>query len=433
MIASSRYKLAPLAIATIAVCLAILSVPTVAQSLISYDMATPVGLERAWFGQVQLDVTRHRVVDWLLYKDNLLAMTSGGLIHSFNAETGETRWITQAGPLDQLAAGPAANDKFVALVSGGELYVLDRTTGKLLWNRKLGSAAAAAPALGAERAFVSFLNGRIEGYSLEDHMANPWYSQSIGRIFHSPTVSGDFVSWPTNRGFLYVAQTHPPRVLYRIETASPATAPPSALHDLIYVTSADGHIYAFRELTGKEAWRYSMGYVGTSRPAVVGERLYSASSEPMLHAVDAKTGEPLWTVPDITQFAAQGLKHVYGVDEFGRLVIVDFKTGKYVGTLPGSNYQAVFNEQSDRIFLVNSRGFVQCLHEINAVEPTMFRDLSKEEKEAEAKPANEATPAPVEQVPVAPTVPLGEEPAVEASPFQEEGGEDIGNPFDFGD
>jgi outer membrane protein assembly factor BamB len=411
-----------------AVCLFAQSV-LVGESLVSYEMATPAGLERSWFVQVQLDVTRHRVENWLLYKDNLLALTTGGALHSFNAETGETLWVTQVGPLDMLALGPAANDKYVALVSGANLYVVDRSTGKLLWSRMLGSAPAAAPTLSDEYAYVSFFNGRIEGYKLDEPKANPWYSQSIGRIFHSPTASGQVVTWPTQRGFLYVGNANKPRVLYRIETTSPATAPPTEADPFLYVTSADGNIYAFDELSGKERWRYAMGYVGTSRPAVVGDRLYATSSEPMLHAMNSQTGEPLWTVPNITQFVAQGGKHVYGLDDRGRLVIVDFETGKYIDTLPGANYRAVFNEQSDRVFLVNSRGLVQAFHEIGAVQPTMYRQLAEEEKSEATEPAAETAPA-VEQVPVAPTQPLDEEPADEATPFQEESSGDD-NPFDF--
>jgi outer membrane protein assembly factor BamB len=132
-----------------------------AQSLVSYAMATPAGLERAWFGQAQVDISRHRVLSWKLYKDNLFALTSSGLIHAFNAETGETLWTAQPGPLNQAASGPAVNDQYLAVVSAAELYVLDRTNGKLLWRRSLGSAPAAAPALSGKVAYVTFLNGRV--------------------------------------------------------------------------------------------------------------------------------------------------------------------------------------------------------------------------------------------------------------------------------
>jgi outer membrane protein assembly factor BamB len=404
-----------------------------AQTLISFDMATPAGLERAWFGQAQIDISRNRVQTWKLHKDILFALTSSGFIHAFNAETGETLWTAQPGPLGQAASGPAVNNKYVAVISGAELYVLDRASGKFLWNRPLGSAPAAAPALSHEVAYVTFLNGRVEGYRLKNPQTFPWYSQSVGRIYHSPTASGSVVTWPTSRGYLYVGQANEPRVLYRIETDAPATAPPTEADPYLYVTSADGHVYCFNALNGNEVWRHSMGYVGTGRPAVVGERCYVASSEPMLHAVNAKTGEFLWTVPDVTDFAAQGLKNVYGLDKFGRLLIVDIETGRYVGSLPGVNYDAVFNEDSDRLYLVNDRGLVQCLHELGAVEPTIFSAQPPAEEE-EAPPAEEVAPS-AEQPQPEPTTPFGEEPAPDESPFgaEEEEAEAEESPFSFGE
>jgi hypothetical protein len=421
-----------LASVTVAFCVLVLNLP--AQSLISFDVAAPAGLERAWFGQAQVDVSRHRMRGWKLHKDMLFAVTSSGLIHAFNAQTGETLWTAQPGPLDQPAYGPAVNDKYLAIVSGGNLYVLDRKTGKFLWSRPLGSAPAGAPALSEEIAFVTFLDGRVEGYHLGSPEKFPWYSQSVGRIYHSPTASGAVVTWPTNRGYLYVGQaTGLPRVLYRIETDAPATAPPTEADQFLYVTAADGHVYCFDALNGNEVWRYSMGYQAPGRPAVVGDRVYVASNEPMLHALNAKTGELLWTAPGITKFAAQGLKHVYGLDEFGRLLILDKQTGRYVGMLPGINYDVVFNEDSDRLYLVNDRGLVQCLHEIGANEPTLFNVKSPEkEKEKESAPAEQAAPL-VEQTPPAATTPFSEEPAEEESPFgaEKEGTDAEESPFNF--
>jgi outer membrane protein assembly factor BamB len=406
-----------------------------AESLVSYDTITPAGLERSWFGQVQLDVTRDRVRSWRLFEDNLLALTNTGTLHSFNAETGETLWVTQVGVTDQAAVGPAASKTHVAVISGSVLHVFDRATGRQLWAQGVGGAPAAGPALSDDYVYVPLFNGRIEAYKLDDPKAlNPWYSQSIGRIFHSPTASSQVVTWPTDRGYLYVGKASPPGVLYRIETDSPATAPPTGVDPYLYVQTADGHAYCFDELTGAEVWRYAMGFNSTTRAAVVGDRVYVASSEPMLHAINSKTGEGIWSFPGIEQFVAQGAKQVYGLDDLGRLVIVDRETGKFVGQLPGLNYKAVFNEQSDRVFLVNDKGLVQALHEIGAVEPTMYRELPAEEEKAEEAPVAEegATPF-VDEPAEESTTPFGEEPAAEEedTPFDEEETEDAGNPFDF--
>ena len=400
-----------------------------ADSLVNNEDAAPLGLERVWFAQARVDVTRHRVTNWVLYKNNLLAATDGGLVQSFNAETGETLWTTQAGPLNQTAFGPAACQDYVAIVSGASLYTLDRANGRLLWSKTLGSAPAAAPALSDTNAYVPFLNGRIECYTLAEHKTPTWYFQSVGRIFYPPTVSGQLVTWPTSRGYLYVGQSSAPHVRYRIQTNSTAIAPPTETPELLFVAVQDGNIHCFELLSGNEKWRYSMGFPATGRPGIVGERLYVASSEPMLHAVEAVSGNHLWSIPEVTQFAAQGANHVYGLNDLGQLVIFNKETGQYIGSLPGLGYQAVFNEQSDRIYLTDNRGLVQCLRELGAVEPTIYRQSPLED--LKEKPASEETPAQAE--PPATDEQLPAEPAVtdqEASPFTVEGGNED-NPFGF--
>lgn len=396
------------------------------QSLISYEASAPLGLERAWFAQARVDNSQHSVSNWALFENNLLAVTDGGLVHSFDAETGETLWTAQPGPLHQPALGPGVSQNYVAVVSGATLYTLDRSNGRLLWSRTLGSAPAAAPALSETDAYVPFLSGRIESYTLDNPKAATWYYQSIGRIFYPPTVSGEVVSWPTNRGYLYVGQSKSPHVRYRIQTNSPASAPPTEADHKLFVAVEDGNVHCFELDNGRELWRYSMGFPGTGRPAVVGKRLYAESSEPMLHAVDATTGEKLWSIPGVTDFAAEGAKNVYGLDEVGHLVVFNKDTGQFVGKLPGGRYQAVHNERTDRIYLVDSQGLVQCLREIGAVQPTLYSQTPAEDEEpaAAASPFAEETPA---------DLPAAE--ADEPSPFapaeSSAPDEDTDNPFGF--
>jgi hypothetical protein len=223
--------------------------------------------------------------------------------------------------------------------------------------------------------------------------------------------------------------------LYRIQTDSPAVAPPTESGPLIYITTGDGHIYCSRHTTGQEVWRFAMGFAATSRPAAIGDRLYVASHEPMLYALDARTGQLQWSTPGVTQFVAQGLKKVFGLDDYGRLLMFDQQSGKPLGMMPGGGYQAVFNEQSDRVLLIDPRGLVQCLREAGAVEPTMYRDLTVKETE---KGAENASPF-ASEPPAAQPEPPVTEPAAEdadASPFSAEPSEepdDSASPFSFGE
>lgn len=397
--------------------------------LVSSERARRHGLERMWFAQVNVDAARGRVSHWALHNDRLFSLSSSGTLQSLNAETGESLWTVRIGALNGVFAGPAVNEKFVALTSGTRLYVLDRKDGHVLWSRFLGSAGAAAPALSERYAFVGLLNGKVEGYPLEDLNESIWRHQSIGRIFYSPTVTGEVVCWPTDRGYLYVAQANQPRVLYRVETNDEIVAPPAEWEPYLYIVSRDGYLYCLHELSGAELWRVSTGYPVVSQPAAVAGKAYVASEEPALHAVDSETGRRLWSVVGATQFVTLGAEHVYGMDRFGALLILDKQSGGVISRLAVSEgTTALVNDQSDRIFLVSDTGLVQCLRERDAKEPTYYRlEMGKkpevEEETPEESPFVEETPTETFSPPEA-----SEEPA--ASPFQPDEEEpDDDNPF----
>jgi len=348
-----------------------------ANPLVRHEVATPVGLERAWFAQVRIDSSRNQIVNWTLLEDTLIALTTGGTVHALDTETGKTLWVNQVGSSYYDAVGPAADDRYVAIISGSRLFVLDREDGHLLWSKTVGSAPAAAPALGEDYAFVALIDGRVEGYPLNDPEQRNWYFQSTGRIFYGPSTSGDVFSWPTDRGYLYVARAEPPEVLYRLETNTQITAPPAKSSPYLYVATSDGYVYCIHEMSGDERWQYSTGFSVSNAPAIIEDRLYVASSEPALHAIESDTGLPVWNAPGIPQFVAQGEKNVYGIDTFGRVLIIDKESGKQVATFETSNNtQGLVNNKTDRIFLVTDDGLVQCLHEIGISEPIRYYSVS---------------------------------------------------------
>ncbi len=345
-----------------------------AASLVSNQAAGRLGLERAWFAQVRVDPTRHKVVQWLLDKDQLFALTSAGTIQAIDAETGKTLWKSEVGAGLAPAVGIAVNSKQVAMLDAGRLYLLDRADGHRLWSRQISGAASAAPALGKNHAFVPLLNGLVEGYRLDDSSAFIWQYQSNGHTFQSPTITGNILSWPTDRGLLYVGQADSPRVLFRVEANEEIVVAPAAQSPYLYVASLDGYLYSFHDSTGSEQWRYATGYAITSAPAVVGKKVFVASEHPSLHAIDTLTGQPLWHVEGVTQFVALGAKHTYGMDRYGTLLVLDNESGGIAGRLAtGAGRAALVNDQSDRIFLTNDRGLVQCLREVGATESTWHR------------------------------------------------------------
>ena len=83
---------------------------------------------------------------------------------------------------------------------------------------------------------------------------------------------------------------------------------------------------------------------------------------------------PEWEVPGIAQFATVTKDHVYGVDRFGTIRILNIADGSPVGRIANeAALEALVNDQTDRLYLISDSGLVQCLHEIGAEEPTHYR------------------------------------------------------------
>lgn len=400
----------------LAVCLSMVAfgVATGAE-LTRTDRALRFGLQRAWFSQVRVDATRSHVVDWKLRNDRLYALTSAGVLQAMDAETGATLWTKRVGRPQGSFTGLAINEDFLAVISGSKLHLFDRALGHMRVTHHLESAPITAPVLSERYVFAAMASGKIEGYSLDFPEQQPWFHQTIGRVFYEPTVTGEVVSWPSDRGFLYVSQANQPRVLYRVETGGEIVAPPAELEPYLYVTSRDGYIYCVNELSGTEAWKWSTGYPIIAKPAAVAATTYVASEEPALHALHYKTGQLKWMAPGLKQFVAEGKTNVYGLDRLNRLVIVEKETGGILGSLwAGEDSQALVNDQSDRIFLVSRSGLVQCFHESQSPEPTYYRLQPVEETEEEDE---------------SDVNPFGEQPTEDAFTTDDSPGDDGGSPF----
>ncbi|MEQ8835869.1 MAG: PQQ-binding-like beta-propeller repeat protein, partial [Lacipirellulaceae bacterium] len=316
------------------------------------------------------------VTAWTLHHDRIFGVSNTGTAFALDTETGERLWIRQVGKRGYRAFGPGANSKSVAIVSGSKIYVLDRDDGRILFSRDLGSAPGAGPALTEDYAFVVLMTGRVEGYRLDDPKAQPWYYNSRGRAFLRPVTTGGVVSWPTNAGLLYVSSATDPGLLYRIQTNDEIIAPPAELDGNLFIASLDGYLYSIDGLTGNEQWRFAAGWPIESQPAVVGDMAFVSSIEPAIHAIETSTGNELWDIPGASQFVSEGKNRVYAADPMGNLLVLDMKTGATLGTLAtAEGLYPLVNDQTDRIFLVNKHGLVQCLHEIGVSQPIEHRKM----------------------------------------------------------
>jgi outer membrane protein assembly factor BamB len=402
--------------------------------------ARSIGLNWAWFTQVQVDPSRNQVVSAGLVGDRLTVLTGAGVVQELDALTGRALWIAPIGNPEHPSFGPAGNERHVAVINGSTLYVLDRSDGRPVKIRPVGGAPGAAPAIAPEHVFVPLMTGRIEAYPLAEKVLTPWYYQSYGRVAVPPLVTPDSFVWATDAGRLYVGRLEDLGVRYRLETGSDFAAPPAYHRPFVYAANVSGEVFAMHELTGARRWKYATGFPVMRAPAAVEDRVFVTSEEPALHCVDGDTGTSLWEAADIRQFAALSKERVYGVDELGQLVALDAATGTRVARLATDlATHALVNDQTDRIYLISQDGEVQCLHELGSPKPLYHKQAPTEADQPTEEPSPETAESTASEG-TAPAEP-GAEP--EASPFEEApadgekpaadtpfGAEDE-NPFDF--
>lgn len=338
--------------------------------LISNVQAERAGLVRAWFSQAQLDRTRYRVERALLDSDQLFVLTTAGTIHAMDAETGRTLWVTRVGNPDYPSLGPTVNAEMVGVVNGSTVIILDRKDGREKMSRQLGGGPGGGPAMGEEYVYIPLFTGKLEAYSLLEPKASVWYYASAGRSFEAASATTDSITWPTDRGYLYVANNMAQGVRYRFEGSGQLNPHPSAAKGRLYASSTNGYVYALDELTGQQIWRYSAGPSVSRSPLLVAGRAFVSTEEPALHAISADTGEGLWQARGIDQLVGVSEKRAYGITPIGDLVVMDVMNGVPLGSVRTSTAtHGVVNASTDRLYLVSETGLVQCLHEIGSDEP----------------------------------------------------------------
>jgi hypothetical protein len=243
---------------------------------------------------------------------------------------------------------------------------------------------------------------------------------------------------------LYVCEAEGPEISFRLETNDDIVTSPAEFPPYLYIASMDGYLYCMNEHTGRESWRFSTGYAIISSPAIVGNQAYVASQQPALHAIDAATGKERWHVRGASHFAAQGKNHVYASDRSGNLLAIDLEDGALTGKIRvAEGTFTLVNDQTDRIYLANDEGLIQCLHEIGATEPIAHRPSATEEasmdssddesivSEGGATPLDSETASDAQEPPREADVPIETTPpAVESNPFGDPvGAEGDENPF----
>ena len=145
---------------------------------------------------------------------------------------------------------------------------------------------------------------------------------------------------------------------------------------LAIVGTDSGNVFAINDANGKVRWTYLTQSPVSERVSAFKD--FTASKELAYNvyipvesgdffALDLKTGLENWR--------ASGVKRFYVFDQLDRLAILDRANGSRLKTLTlaPTKFQ-IFNQETDRVYLVSADGLIQCLRETQQVEPLRHRD-----------------------------------------------------------
>jgi hypothetical protein len=211
------------------------------------------------------------------------------------------------------------------------------------------------------------------------------------------------VSWPTDKGLLYVGSVKRDEqdrldVRFRLETAAGISAQPVYVPPdprilpetgIIITGSRDAFVHAIKEKDGSALWRFAAGDPVVEAPVVIGLRVFAPTQFGGMFCLDAKTGNQRWWAPQIMRFLAASKERVYAIDKLGALAVLNLQSGARMDSFPAPRgLVPLANTDNDRIYLVAETGLVQSLHDADLPEPIYHNaDRPVEKKEEAHKPA----------------------------------------------
>lgn len=212
----------------------------------------------------------------------------GGRIVAYDLARGTQKWIADARPRSE----PAAGGGLLFVVEDDGIRARRAATGRLEWELPFSSALAEPPVWDNGWLIAVTRDREVLAFRAADgHLI---WRRNISASAHArPALAADRVYVPTEDGRV---------VALNVETGDPlwerrmggAANDILALEDRLYVGSNDNFFYCLRAATGAIDWKWRTGGDIVGRAAADDHRVYFVSLDNVLRAMDLKTGAQRW-------------------------------------------------------------------------------------------------------------------------------------------
>ena len=241
-----------------------------------------------------------------LESDALYGADAKGHVFALNPRTGATVW--KADTRARVISGPAVGGAQVLVGTlDGEVIALKRADGHSLWRSAVSSEVLATPATDGDRIVARCVDGRIYGLSASDG-ARLWsFDRTVPNLtlrgLSAPLISGPRLITGLDNGHVVSLKLGDGQVLWDQPIAVPSgrtelerlTDVDASLlegDDTLYAMSFGGELVAMDPASGQVMWRRSIkSYTGA---ALLGNLLFVTDADGVLWALDAHTGAAAW-------------------------------------------------------------------------------------------------------------------------------------------
>lgn len=366
----------------------------------------------------------------------LYTLANDGSLECRDAESGEQVWFAQVGNRFLGYAGLGVSEQFISVTNGANLLKIDAANGELMQSERTMGAPLFGSVNTTKFAVIASSKGSMEGYSLDDPSRYPFRELVSGSALAMPAKSpdSDKLAWGTDKGFVYVMElAGEPSVQFRLNTDGIVTGPLAAASgERFFFGSDGGMVYAIRATrTGSVMWSRPFGEPFYTRPFVSGDKLLIRSIYGNLLALSTVDGSSQWDQPTtgIDEILSVFGDRIYATTTSGSLAVVDLNSGKLIAHVhdlhPG---YLLPNTQTNRLYLVDSRGSLQCLRPADSETPiiTDAPDIAPAKTVVAETEEGMAAETPDEE-----PNPFGAEPA--GDPFGAPGGDPFGGDTEMAD
>lgn len=319
-------------------------------------------------------------------------LSDDGTVECRDAESGDLIWLQRVGSNQRGYGGLGVDEEFVSVVNGGELVKLDVKNGQVFGVTSLEYV----PLRGAVHcngfALVPSIGDRIAGYGLADPSIDPFAEIVAGSSLSMPTRAADSnkVAWGTSQGFVYVMKMeNEPNVQFRLNTDGIVSgALTAASGERFFFGSESGQIYGIKATReGEVLWSRPTGEPIYASPIFFNEKVFYPTTYGNLMCVSASDGYSVWPqmVPGVQELLGAIDGKIYARSLSGSLLVMSMEDGSLLGRFPRVQPEAlVVNRYTDRLYLVNNRGTMQCLRRPGSVIPKVVKSAAPVEAEEEA-------------------------------------------------